>query len=101
MEVEFPKSQPAYIVAAPETEMEKRVTERLSVYLEHVLQTPAKIVPNMQSVLENGVAIILAGKTVKSPLKIAMLENSPNGLASKKRTQKLCNSLVSSLGFRS
>ena len=81
MEVEFPKSQPAYIVAAPETEMEKRVTERLSAYLEHVLQTPAKIVPNMQSVLENGAAIILAAKTVKSPLKIAMLENSPEAFA--------------------
>ena len=81
--VVFPGGQPAHIVAMPETELEKRITERLAVYLERVLQTPTKVVPNIQSVPDHAAAIILVGRTVKSPFQPSLLDNAHEAFALK------------------
>lgn len=61
--------------------IEKRMTERLAVYLERVLQAPAKVVPNIQSVPDNEAAIILVGRTLKAPFTLSVQKTSPEAFA--------------------
>jgi hypothetical protein len=58
--VQFVIGKPAYIVAVPKTALEKRITERLFVYLEKVLGTPPRIVSDIRLVPGKMPAIILS-----------------------------------------
>lgn len=68
--VEFQSGKPAYIIAVPKTALEKRIAQRLSVYLEKVLKATPKIVSDIKGVPVKLPAIILsstpalAGNTV-------------------------------------
>jgi hypothetical protein len=66
--IAFPYGSSAYIIAIPQTPLQKKVALRLSDYLSKVLDKPAKIVTGIEQVPANTPAIILSPKYAKSLL---------------------------------
>ena len=70
--VHFHRGSTAYIVAKPAGCLEKRIIARLTNYLEKVLGKPPAVVQSLGSVPTSESAIILVGKDVPSPVRIAV-----------------------------
>ncbi|GAA4749586.1 hypothetical protein [Flavisolibacter ginsenosidimutans] len=58
------RGEMAYVVATPETALEKRVVKRLSDYLSQVLRCENKVVSNLSSVPGNRPAILLSANAI-------------------------------------
>ena len=62
----FSTGKPAYIVATPKTDVEKRFTARLADYFTKVLRTPAKLVSQVSAVPRGLPVIILSSASKKA-----------------------------------
>jgi hypothetical protein len=78
--VKFQSGKPAYIVTGAGTALEKRITQRLSVYLSKVLGSPTRIVSNLKAVPAKAPAIILSSNQ-KTSFGIVAPKTSPEGFA--------------------
>jgi len=80
--VQFSAGETAYVVARPETELEKRLVGRLTGYLEKVLGKPAQVVTGLDRVPARAAAIVLA-KDGNGPeqLGLSAPTNSPEAYA--------------------
>jgi hypothetical protein len=93
--LKFDKGMPAYIVASPHTDLEKRITDRLGTYLEKVLGVSPKIVPALSLVPAKRPAIILSSKP-PSRIKNAKEETSPEAYTLSSKVLGEHNVLVAS-----
>jgi hypothetical protein len=59
---QFSRGKTAYIVATPKTDLEKKITKRLSDYLSAVLHSNVKLVPKVLNVPSNLPAIVLSSQ---------------------------------------
>jgi hypothetical protein len=78
--VKFQSGKPAYIVTGAGTVLEKRITQRLSVYLSKVLGSPTRIVSDLKAVPAKAPAIILSSNQ-KTSFGIVAPKTSPEGFA--------------------
>jgi len=79
--VRFPVGQAAYVVASPNSELDKRVLGQLTTYLERVLGKKAETVVNLDLVPLNTPAILLYHAGEVNPLNLTAPAGSPEGFA--------------------
>jgi len=70
-DVQFPSSQPPYIVASRKTELQQRITDRLADYMTKVLGQPARIVASIDDVPAQSSAIVLADEAQAKAIGLA------------------------------
>lgn len=75
--VTFPRGDTAFVVASPQTDLEKRVLDRLTNYTSQVSGKPVKVVASLQKVPAEKPAFVLVGKNIESPFKVSPPTNSP------------------------
>jgi len=80
-EVRFPHGSTAYVIAAPATPLEKRVTNDLTDYLGKVLKKPPRVVANLAGVPAKSPAIILSSKTISAPVPLSAPAGSEESFA--------------------
>lgn len=86
VDVQFLFGVSPYIVAIPKTELQKRITERLAVYLSKVLGKSTQIVSNIKEVPAKSPAIILAIGNQKQLSDILVPQSSPEAFVLESRT---------------
>ena len=75
--VTFPRGDTAFVVASPQTDLEKRVLDRLTNYTSQVSGKPVKVVASLQKVPAEKPAFVLVGINIKSPFKVSPPTHSP------------------------
>ncbi|MHB0999433.1 MAG: hypothetical protein ACYC27_09325 [Armatimonadota bacterium] len=79
--VEFIRGETSYVVAVPRTKLEKRVTDRLTVYITKVLGKPVVTVRSLDNVPADAPAILLVNREVRSPVKLSIPKGSDEAFA--------------------
>lgn len=80
-DVRFVRNTQAYIVASPETELEKKALAWLNAYVEAVTYSKPQVVSAVAHVPKNNPAIILANSKVKLPFKPEVPQGSDEAYA--------------------
>ena len=80
-EIAFPRHEPAYIVAAPQTKLEQRALDRLAGYVGQVLEQPPRIVGKLSDLPDGAAAMVLVNQAVKLQLPVQPSVDSPESFA--------------------